>query len=663
MKNRSNVKKGTVRKQLIRPMISIFVFIVLFSTFVSGVAYYSLTTQALQDTAVGTVHEAAHTVSNKLFSYQTLLCEIALSPVLADAVPDDEKLSFIDQKNAAYRETYQGDIFYANKNAEVLGLDISIADRPFFQSAMEGRIMITEPIVRKDTGTLGFTMSVPVKEDGVITGALYMIIDYEAFNGVVSDTRIGEEGNAYLINAQGYRIADQDPQLVIDRYSLIEAAGSDKSLRGLAEAEKAALSGENGYRTYSYQGSRYILVFSPVENTDGWILAAAIDTAEYIKSIPVLMLVFVLMIGILAGIALLRLGKCADRITQPLVACVKRIEKFSDGDLSSEFPEIHTGNEIDNLAAAAKGMMENLNLIIGDAGRLLDEMAHGNFAIKTEIEELYTGDFELLKNAMRSLNRKLNDALTQMNRASEQVGMGAAQLAESAQDLAQEAQQQTNTVDHLTDSAQHITVLVEESAEKTTRAYEDSKQYVSRAEDSSKEMHELTKAMERISATSSQISEIISEIEDIASQTNLLSLNAAIEAARAGEAGKGFSVVAEQIRKLAESSAQSAVHTRELIENSINEIQYGNQITERTSQAMDQMIEGIGHLAEASKEASSVAMSQAEIMRGVKENMDELANTAQNNSATAQETSATSEELLAQSVSLNELAGRFKLRE
>ena len=92
--------------------------------------------------------------------------------------------------------------------------------------------------------------------------------------------------------------------------------------------------------------------------------------------------------------------------------------------------------------------------------------------------------------------------------------------------------------------------------------------------------------MTRINETSKNIENIISEIEDIASQTNLLSLNAAIEAARAGEAGRGFAVVADQIRKLADDSAQSAVHTRELIETSLQEIEHGNQITDKTAEAL-----------------------------------------------------------------------------
>ena len=122
-------------------------------------------------------------------------------------------------------------------------------------------------------------------------------------------------------------------------------------------------------------------------------------------------------------------------------------------------------------------------------------------------------------------------------------------------------------------------------------------EYQQQARTSGEEMKGLTDAMQRINETSKQISDIIGEIEDIASQTNLLSLNAAIEAARAGEAGRGFAVVAEQIRKLADDSAQSAVHTRELIETSLQEIEKGNQITDKTAEALQKVVEGIEDLA------------------------------------------------------------------
>ena len=160
--------------------------------------------------------------------------------------------------------------------------------------------------------------------------------------------------------------------------------------------------------------------------------------------------------------------------------------------------------------------------------------------------------------------------------------------------------------------------------------------------------------MERISSTSQEIQNIIGSIEEIASQTNLLSLNASIEAARAGEAGKGFAVVADQIGKLAGDSAQAAVNTRDLIEKSLQEIENGNQITEKTVAALNKILESMNDFANAAKGASESSTEQG---------IEQISSVVQSNSAAAEETSATSQELSAQSEGLKNLVGRFKLAE
>ena len=175
-------------------------------------------------------------------------------------------------------------------------------------------------------------------------------------------------------------------------------------------------------------------------------------------------------------------------------------------------------------------------------------------------------------------------------------------------------------------------------------------------------MAALTKAMVTIQEASSEINKIIVDIEEIASQTNLLSLNAAIEAARAGEAGKGFAVVAEQIRKLAEESAHSAVTTKELIDKSINEIQKGNVITEETAKSLNQVLSELDQIVNAVARIRSASDRQALLSKKSKRR-ESISNVVQNNSAAAEETSATSEELSAQAVTLNELVHYFQLRE
>ncbi|MBQ8626006.1 MAG: methyl-accepting chemotaxis protein, partial [Agathobacter sp.] len=179
--------------------------------------------------------------------------------------------------------------------------------------------------------------------------------------------------------------------------------------------------------------------------------------------------------------------------------------------------------------------------------------------------------------------------------------------------------------------------------------------------DSNEEMASMTAAMQRISATSMEIAKIVTEIEDIASQTNLLSLNASIEEARAGEAGRGFSVVAEQIRKLAESSSQSALHTKELIDASVAEVEIGNQITARTAQALRKVVDALEEVREGAMASTKLSEEQAEAMREIEEEIRQITDVVQNNSATAQESSAICEELSAQAMGLNGLVEEFSI--
>ena len=375
---------------------------------------------------------------------------------------------------------------------------------------------------------------------------------------------------------------------------------SDSILKIASTSDPAAC--ENAQKQeYEVLGPKYDELYNDMKELMNLNVNMGDDLEDILFVIKIVLGVLVLVIIGGSIITSKRIGaKIADQIEKPIADLAERLKRFSQGDLDSPFPEQNNEDEVAFMNDVAKEMAANLNLIISDLSRLMSLMADGNFAISTEIEDKYVGKFVELLESIRNMNRKMDSTL----------------------------------------------------------------RHVDKSADSSKtDMRELMEAMQRISETSKKIENIISDIESIASQTNLLSLNAAIEAARAGEAGKGFAVVAEQIRMLADESAKSAVDTRTLIEGALNEIEEGNQVAQKAADSMETVVQGINDISDTSKMLSENSNQQIAALREAEKGIEQISEVVQSNSAASEECSATSEELSAQAEAMNEMTAQFVLRD
>lgn len=384
-------------------------------------------------------------------------------------------------------------------------------------------------------------------------------------------------------------------------------------------------------------------------------------TIAALLKLGVIVQVVIFLITAVCGFLLTRI--ISQSILQELAKYQSIMVRVADGDLSVTIDEsMKTEDEFGDLLLTVEKTLAQLHRYqkyIDEIAGVLETLSEGT--MKIELQQQYTGDFSIIKDALYKISSSLNTTLTRIDESADHVAAQSNAMYLSASKLSDGTSEQAGAIEELTASISQISSQVTTTASNAIAAKDKVVIMTDTITKSNEKMSSLLNAMEEIKTSSSEIINIIQTIEEIASQTNLLSLNASIEAARAGEAGRGFAVVASEIGNLAGRSVEAVKLTSSLIQNTIAAVDHGVTIADETARSSDSVTVAAAGITSVMDDISSSTLSQSELLQQFSLAVEQIAVVVDSNSGTAAKSADMSDNLKNQAYQLKELVDQFHL--
>ena len=342
--------------------------------------------------------------------------------------------------------------------------------------------------------------------------------------------------------------------------------------------------------------------------------------------------------------------KLADKIAHPVSTVVNWASALALGSDQLEFDEeqselVETNEMMDAFKKMAASIQENVHVV--------QRVAEGDM---TAFVNIRSSQDSLAKSLYKMV--QTNDLMfNEITQIANEVAEGATDIAEASGALAESCTAQAHTISDFKVAVENTGNLLRENTSRLSHSQEISAEIKHEVAESKEKMEELLSSMTDITEASRKISTVIQTIEEIADQTNLLALNASIEAARAGEAGKGFAVVAGEVGTLAAQSADAAVQSRTLIEDTISKAARGNEISKQTSLTFDKIVDSMDDIYRVTEEISRTGKEQSRQLDVIEKDIREIAEAVDGNAAASEETAASSDML-----TKSEAMSKFNLR-
>ena len=406
-----------------------------------------------------------------------------------------------------------------------------------------------------------------------------------------------------------------------------------------------------------------------------------------------------------------QVAEATNEVQQRVKYVVEIVGRISAGDLSDLADIRKLGNgtgrrsERDELAPALITLCESLQAVIGDAENLAQSAVGGDLsaradaakhrgdyrkiveglndtleAVVTPINEAaevlakmaardlsarmhgdYRGDHAKMKESINSAAQNLDQGFQQVLVTSNQVAAASGQISSGSQSLAEGAAEQASALEEISSSIEELSSMTKQNAANAGEANTLATAAHHGADKGLEAMARMSQAIDDIKRSSDETAKIVKTIDDIAFQTNLLALNAAVEAARAGDAGKGFAVVSEEVRNLAQRSAEAAKNTAAMIEESVKNADGGVQISHQVGSSLEEIAEGCRKVNDLVAEIAAASNEQSQGIEQIGAAVGQMDKVTQQNAANSEESASAAEELSAQAEEMRAMTAAYKL--
>lgn len=618
-------------------------------------AYDSLRTE-MEVLSTQTINFVDLSMDNYLEGIEKQAVGLALNSLLVDTYNNPEDAAMEDavlgelQEMEIVEENILSSYFASEDTRLIIYPEADLPDdfdpttRDWYTSAVAnvGEIVWTDPYLDAATGGITVTASYAVVEDGAVIGAIGVDIDINDLSKVMSDADIGQDGYIFVLDNAGTAIV----------HPMADIIGTDEITN--TPFWENIQGNQEGFTEHEFDGENRFSAYVKNERT-GWITATSVPERELLDKTQNLLysavtaILIVLLITIVISILLSRYISKNTRKLQ------EGFQKASDGNLTAVL-DIKSKDEFGDLG-------HHFNTMMADMRALISNVKHS------------TNTVDATSDGMLEMTKETNAAMNEVSQTIQEVARGSQEQAMEIDKNSDNINMLAEALEDVYNSIIEVNNLANNTGEQGSKGLEQVGILIDSSERNRMESQNVSGIISEVKDSAKEINVITETINQIADQTNLLALNASIEAARAGEAGKGFSVVADEIRKLAEQSAEATGDISKLIltmndrtDDAVAAMKKANdvvseQITsvDSTKAIFDRIIEDVHEL-----EAKIVMIKEATANMDTKK--DRIVENTQNISAVSEEISASTEEVSASSEEVTAITDTFiehaqKLRE